>query len=304
MSARPLINEVGHASIRTRDLDAVEEVATQVMGLRVSERSADAIWLTCDHHHHSLHYVKGEVDALEHLGLRAPDGDAVAEVRERVVAAGFEIVRDGPEGPAVSDGFAFSGPEGAVFEIYSEMDRIEPDPGQQRLGVPPNRLGHANFFAEDPAAMQKMLTEILDFRISDYAGEGQFLRCNPDHHGVGVFPGPGHLHHIAWEVSTAIELGQLADLIDQRGGAVIWGPLRHGIGRNIATYFQDPSGLVIEYYADMEQIFDDEHHQPTHWDLDDPSNKWISLWGPHLTPENFVEMGVPFAVAAGASSRS
>jgi catechol 2,3-dioxygenase len=296
MSARPLINEVGHVSVATPDLGAVERIATEVMGMRVSERGPADLWLTCDHHHHSLHYSKGDSNVLLHLGLRAPDAEAVEEVRERVLAGGFEVVREGPEGPGGTDGFAFAGPEGAVFEIYSKMDTVEADPMAQRIGVKPNRLGHANFFAEDAAAMQKFLIEVLDFRISDHAEPGgMFLRCNPDHHGIGVFPGPGQLHHVAWEVSTAIELGQLADLIDRRGGAVIWGPLRHGIGRNIATYFQDPSGLVMEYYADMEQIFDDDNHVPGNWDLDDPSNKWISLWGPHMTPDDFVEMGLPFA---------
>jgi hypothetical protein len=67
------------------------------------------------------------------------------------------------------------------------------------------------------------------------------------------------------------------------------------MGRNIATYFQDPTGLVQEYYADMEQIFDDEHHVPGQWDIEDPSAKWISLWGPHLAPPEFTEMGLPFA---------
>lgn len=301
MSARPLISEVGHVSVRVRDLEAAEEVATQVMGLRVTERGSEELWLSCDHHHHNLHFVKGDSDALEHLGLRAPDAEALEQVRERVLGAGFELVREGPEGPGVKDGFAFAGPEGAVLEIYSQMERVDPGPTESRLGVPPIRLGHANFFAADPAAMQRMLVEVLDFRVSDYAGEGQFLRCNPDHHGIGVFPGPGQLHHIAWEVSSAIELGQLADLIDRRGGSVLWGPLRHGIGRNIATYFLDPSGLVIEYYADMERIYDDEHHQPQRWDLGDPAGKWVSLWGPHPTPEGFTELGLAFAPAGVAS---
>jgi catechol-2,3-dioxygenase len=100
------------------------------------------------------------------------------------------------------------------------------------------------------------------------------------------------LHHYAWEVPSMIEVAALADLVDQRGGSVLWGPMRHGIGRNIATYFQEPSGLVVEYYADMERIYDDDNHEPTDWSMDD--HKWVSLWGPQLLPDGFTELGLPF----------
>ena len=274
-----------------RDLDAAEEAAVNLMGLDVTERSADALWLSQGGPHHSLHYVAGDVDAIDHLGLVAPDAEAVAAARARVEEAGMRILRDGPDGPAVADGFTFVGPEGAVLEIYSDMSRVAQGSGTR--GVRPRRLGHANLFSADPAAMQKMLIEVLDFRVSDRAGEGAFLRCNVDHHGVGVFPGSGVLHHYAWEVPSMIELAALADLVDQRGGSVLWGPMRHGIGRNIATYFQEPSGLVVEYYADMERIYDDDNHEPTDWSLDD--HKWVSLWGPQLLPDGFTELGLPFA---------
>ena len=273
-----------------RDLAAAEENATAVMGLDVTERSPGALWLSHGGPHHSLHYVSGDVDAIDHVGLLAPDADAVAELRERVGAGGLTVLREGPDGPGVGDGFAFVGCEGATFEIYSEMARF--DPGTETRGVRPRRLGHVNFFVRDPAAMQRQLIELLDFRLSDRAGEGSFLRCNVDHHGIGVFPGAGVLHHYAWEMPSMIELGALADLIDRRGGSVLWGPMRHGIGRNVATYVQEPSGLVVEYYADMERIYDDVHHEPTDWSMDD--HKWVSLWGPQLLPDGFTELGLPF----------
>jgi len=286
-----VISEVGHVAIRVRDLAAAEEHATNLLGLDVTERAPDTIRLSHGTPHHALHYVRSEADAIDHVGLVAPDPEAVAQARERVQAAGFTVVREGPDGPGVHDGFVFVGPEASVFEIYSEMSHVQP--GTDARGVRPIRLGHVNFFLREPAAMQRMLVDVLDFRVSDRAGEGEFLRCNVDHHGIGVFPGPGLLHHIAWEVPSIAELAAFADLVDRRGGSVLWGPMRHGIGNNIATYFQEPSGLVVEYYAEMQRIYDDAHHQPRDWPTD--GHKWLSLWGPQPLPDGFTELGLPFA---------
>jgi catechol 2,3-dioxygenase len=299
MQRRSLISEVGHVSIQVRDLEAAEECATNVVGLTVSDRSPHAVWLTHGVTHHSLRYVQGDTDAVDHVGLVARDGDAVEELRARIEAAGLAVRRDGPADDGVSDGFTFVGPEGFELEIYSEMEAV--GRGADARGVRPARLGHVNFSPREPGPMQEMLIDLLGFRVSDRAGDGAFLRCNVDHHGVGVFPGHGQLHHYAWEVASIAELGALADLVDSRGGSVLWGPARHGIGRNIATYFQEPSGMVIEYYADMQRIYDDDHHVPTNWSMD--GHKWFSLWGPQI-PDGFTTLGLPPAPVKVPSAQS
>ncbi|MTD53000.1 VOC family protein [Amycolatopsis pithecellobii] len=284
-----IISEIGHAALRVRDLAAAEEFATNILGLHLTDRTDDGLWFTHGGPHHSLQYLASDEDALDHVGLVAPDAEAVAEARKRVEAAGLRIVEDGPLGPGVQDGFAFQDSYGFVFEIYSQMTDVKPD---RAAGVlRPQRLGHFNFFVPDPRRMEKMLTELFDFRVSDRIEEGVFLRCNVDHHGIGVFPGHGRIHHCAWEYPTIVEIGAIADLIDARGESVLWGPLRHGMGRNIATYVQEPSGLVVEFYCDMERIYDDARHVPGEWSYD--GHKWVSLWGPHLTPEGFAELGLP-----------
>ena len=294
----PVISDVGHVSVRVRDLEAAERLATNLMGLRVTERTEDSVWFSHGTDHHSLHYARDTVDAVDHVGLLAAGPESVEEIRTRVNAAGLHIVADGPEGPGVEDGFTFQDEEGFAFQIYSHMTKVQ-DP-IDRLVLRPRRLGHVNFFASDAPRMQKMLIDVLDFRISDYANPGgMFLRCNADHHGIGVFPGPGQLHHHAWEYPTIVELAELADYVDAHGHSTLWGPMRHGIGRNIATYVREPSGLVTEFYCDMDQIRDDASHVPGQWDITD-GHKWVSLWAEHLTPEGFGDMGLPPVALATA----
>jgi catechol 2,3-dioxygenase len=234
-------SEIGHVAFRVRDLDAAEQMALNVMGLNVTHRSADELWLFHGSQHHSLHYLRGGIDAVDHIGFVAPDGDAIDEIRHRLTQSGAPVLHDGPTGPGVKDGFSFASADGVGFEIYSEMERVQP--AKSGCGVRPTRFGHVSLFLRDAAVMKRQLIDLLDFRISDRVGEGAFLRYNVDHHAVGVFPGSGVLNHHAWEVPSRTELAAVADLIDQRGGSVLWGPGRHGIGRDVATYFQEPSRI-------------------------------------------------------------
>ena len=289
----PVISAVGHVAIAVTDIDAAVRNATTLMGLRVSERHEDRVDLTHGAAHHSLQYLAGGTDGLHHVGLVAADAAALEEIRSRSENAGFEVVRDTPFDPSLTGGFVLAGPEGFLFEIYTGMP--EDQPPYAPTGVKPNRFGHVTISLGDPAAMRDFLCDVLDFRISDEVAGVVFLRCNVDHHGLGMTPGTPGLHHHAWEVQSTQELGQLGDRLDEMGGSLLWGPSRHGAGNNIAAYYLEPCGTVVEYYCDMLRIYDDASYTPTDWNLED--HKWFSRWAP-LLPEGFVELGIPLAQPA------
>jgi catechol-2,3-dioxygenase len=289
VSAAPVISEVGYVAIQVKDLEASERFAIDICGLFVTDRGDHYVSFSHGPQHHSLQYIRSADNTFDHIGLVARDAESLATVRSRIEEAGHKVVADGPLTNGVEDGFAFEAPGGFVIAVYTRMSTVDvPFPG---AGVRPSRLGHANFFAADHDALRDLFIDLLDFRVSDLIPIGTFMRCNVDHHGIGVFQGAGVLHHYAWEVPTAIEAGQLADVVDMHGGSVLWGPLRHGMGRNIATYVQEPSGLVVEYYADMQRIYDDDTYVPGQWDME--GHKWYSLWGPQPLPDGFSDLGLP-----------
>lgn len=291
---RPVIASIGHVAEVVKDLDAAVHNATQIMGLRVSAERDGAVDLTHGAPHHSLQYLAGEADALHHVGLAAADAAALEEIRER---AGSALVQDRPFDPDLADGFVLEGPEGFLFEIYLGMPAGEP--AYAPTGVRPNRFGHVNLTAGDPGAMRAFLGDVLDFRVSDDVGGGYFLRCNADHHGIAVLPGEPRLHHHAWEVQSTVELGLLADRIDEAGGSVLWGPVRHGAGRNIAVYYTEPSGAIVEYYCDLDRIYDEASYEPQVWVMED--HKWWSRWAP-LLPDGFPMLGIPQQPLGAAAS--
>jgi catechol 2,3-dioxygenase len=285
---RPVISAVGHVAIVAADLEASVHNATTIMGLRISDRRDDGVDLTHGAPHHSLQYLAGETDALHHIGLVAAGPAAIQEIHSRADDAGFEIVRETPFDDSIPEGFVLAGPEGFQFEIYHGMP--EDQPVYTPTGVKPNRFGHLNVTLGDPAAMRDFLQRVLDFRISDEVAGGFFMRCNVDHHGIGMFQGPPALNHYAWEVQSTVELGQLGDRIDETGGSLLYGPVRHGAGNNIAAYYQEPSGAVVEYYCDMERIYDDASYKPPAWDFS--NHKWMSRWAPYV-PADFLSLGIP-----------
>lgn len=270
---RPVISEMGYIALRTKELDESIEMATEVLGLRVTRRTDERAYLAAVDKHHELVYVAGDTDGVEALGLVAPTPEALAEVRRRVDDRGYRVLDDPSFNVGVDEGFAFVGPEGWTFHIYRGMQRHEH--GCSEWG--PDRYGHVNIHPRDVVAFKDFLVDVLDFKLSDIIGDdfAFFLRCNPDHHGFALISGAGWLHHHAWQTQSIADLGRLGDRLFRLGKRLIWGPVRHGAGHNIAAYYVEPNGTVVELYTDLEQIYD-ELRPPVVWDGE---SRWFNNWG-------------------------
>jgi catechol 2,3-dioxygenase-like lactoylglutathione lyase family enzyme len=115
---------------------------------------------------------------------------------------------------------------------------------------------------------------------------------NVDHHGIGLVKGPAGMNHYAWQVENLAILGLLGDVLARNASRFIWGPGRHGAGENIFTYHFDPAGMVVEYYADLYQVWDERTYVPGEWSLDDYRGQ--NLWGAGTPPE-LMEAATPLA---------
>lgn len=257
-----LISEMGHVSIQTTDVEGSLFDATHLLGLQETERTGEAVYLSSNDRHHELVYVDSAVNGVDSLGFVARDSAALRTIRQRVIDEGLTIISDTPLSTGVTEGFAFLGPEGWVFEIYIGMQRRE----NSLLSFGPDRYGHFNFHPKNARAMMEFLRRVLDFRLSDVIGEdfAYFMRCNSDHHGIALIQGQGILHHHAWQTQSVADLAKLGDRLNRAGRELIWGPVRHGAGHNIAAYYVEASGAVVELYTDLEQIYDD-NREPVIW---------------------------------------
>jgi len=276
------ITQMGYVALRTRDLAASIRNATDTFGLRLTEDTGRKAFLAAADTHHELVYLLDEADATDHFGVIAPDADELDAIRAKVDRAGYRILSEQPIEDHIERGFAFVGPEGYAWQVYTPERWYDRRDGREA----PDRLGHVNIRVRDSVAMTRFLIEVFDMRVSDRIGEDAafFVRCGTEHHAVAVQKSDvAKLHHHAWLTQSITDLGRLGDRLARQGRRLLWGPLRHGAGHNIAAYFAEPNGTVIELYTDMEHIFD-PNREPIVWAEDDAYwfNQWDGLRSPTL----------------------
>ena len=284
-----MITAIGHVGLQVSDLDESVRWATTVMGLREVTREGGISYLTHGGVHHSLQYIQASEGVLDHVALEARDDRAMEELVDRLTKHGIRLITERSHEPGIERSIWFSGPEGHVFQVFIGMAHDQPR--HTGRGVQPRKFGHPMLKSEKPRETQHFLEQVLGFRLSDDVGDGTllFLRCNTDHHGIGITKGGEGLHHYAWEVENLAVLGLLGDVLEKNDGRFLWGPGRHGAGGNLFTYHLDPAGCVVEYYADLIKIYDEASYQPGHWEMSD--YRFANLWGPGIPGHEFFDAG-------------
>jgi catechol 2,3-dioxygenase-like lactoylglutathione lyase family enzyme len=158
----------------------------------------------------------------------------------------------------------------------------------------PRRLGHVVLATPDLEASHAFFVRGLGFRESDaIGGLAWFLRCSTDHHNLLIQRAPAtFLHHTAWEVADADEIGRGArQVLEVDPARHAWGFGRHHVGSNFFWYLRDPAGHFAEYYSDLDVIPDDAPWTPQTWE----GRTGLYAWGPppprsFLVPDDLGEL--------------
>jgi catechol 2,3-dioxygenase len=135
------------------------------------------------------------------------------------------------------------------------------------------KIGHVVLNCRDLERSVKFYTEVLGFQVSDVypadmmPGGMVFMRCNTDHHGIGLVgtmdkASPTiELNHLAFEVATLDEV-LLATKRLREHGATIDFEGRRRAGVQIAVEFRDPDGHRLEIYWGVDQVGTDGNVRP------------------------------------------
>ena len=171
-----------------------------------------------------------------------------------------------------------------MIELVAALEQVPCAYGPR--AVQPRKFGHINLHAKDLKLSVEFYQEVLGFRVSDWLGDILvWMRCNPDHHGVALAQvGKQGLHHFAMEVQNIGELTQQSEHLARNQKSVFYGPGRHGPGNNLFVYFKDTEANLVEFTADVQQIWDDATYVPRAWRLDEPA---VNVWGPE-PPADFL----------------
>jgi catechol 2,3-dioxygenase-like lactoylglutathione lyase family enzyme len=168
-----------------------------------------------------------------------------------------------------------------VLPYREPVSRLVPHarPASDQVVGHPRKLGHVNFLTGAIGEQVDFYTRVLGMHVTDWLGDGGvWLHVNGDHHVMALIDkGHARLHHLAFDV---VDIGQMRAALDhlgRHGRWLGWGPTRHGVGGNIASYVRIvEEECFVELYCDMEQLEAD--HEPRRWPDDRfSSNTWGSL---------------------------
>jgi catechol 2,3-dioxygenase-like lactoylglutathione lyase family enzyme len=149
-------------------------------------------------------------------------------------------------------------------EMAKDASTAHPAKYTGKSPIQVNKLGHLVYEVSDLDRSLRFWTEVMGFKISDRNAKGMvFLRCNADHHGIGIRQSPKgkrpdrdagmQVSHLALEVANTDVLIKARDYLKANGIPVV-GEGRKGAGCNIAVSFLDPDGYEFELYCNMDQI--------------------------------------------------
>jgi catechol 2,3-dioxygenase-like lactoylglutathione lyase family enzyme len=278
------LRRIDHVALRTPDVAEATKRWCAQFGLVEREPGR----LACDDEPFCLELVPGD-PGVEHVAyeLRASCSleDARAHVGDCEEVAGGLRVTD-PEGNKV---LLLPNRGGTAFTSHVR-------PAGDRVVGAPRKLGHVNFLTGAINEQVDFYTRVLGMTVTDWLGDGGvWFHIDGDHHVMAfVDKGHSHFHHLAFDV---VDIGQMRDALDhlaRHGRWLGWGPTRHGIGGNIASYVRIvEEECFVELYCDMEQLEAD--HSPRVY----PDNRYSSnTWGP-LPPRSYFR----FDAEAVASER-
>ncbi|HEY7561843.1 MAG TPA: VOC family protein [Gaiellaceae bacterium] len=244
-------------------------------GFTESLREDGRAFLRCGYEPYSLELIEGREPGFDHQAFELARDLPLDE-------AAAHLERSGVAHERRDDGLHLADPDGNGVQLvpYRAPDDPRPDVGRSTDELPgfrPRKLGHTNFLTGDLAGQTAFYTDVLGMRITDRLGDaGVWFHVNADHHALAfVDKGHAHLHHVALEMVDWGELRVAFDHLAQHGRWLAWGPLRHGLGRNLSGYVRVPEeDCFVEIFCDVEQLEPD--HEPRDWPDDAHSS---NVWG-------------------------
>jgi catechol 2,3-dioxygenase-like lactoylglutathione lyase family enzyme len=281
------LHRLDHVCLRVADLDEASARWQLQFALVERSREGDRALLACNDEPYCLE-LEGMLESapgLDHYAFELASDCSLDDARAHFAELGIPcedregcLFVDDPDGRAVQ-----------VMPYRAEESEADRWPQHARPSTTvhlggPRRLGHVNCLTADIQAGVHFYTEALGMGVSDWLGEaGVWFHVNSDHHAMALVDlGYAHFHHLAFET---VDIGKMRDMLDhvaRHGRWLGWGPARHGIAGNIASYVRIvEEECFVELYCDMEQLQDD--HVPRVY----PDDRYSSnTWGP-LPPRSY-----------------
>jgi catechol 2,3-dioxygenase-like lactoylglutathione lyase family enzyme len=289
------LHRLDHVALRVADLDEAVARWSAQFGLREVGRGKHRANLVCDQEPRSLELIEDRTPGFEYVAWELARDCSLDDAAAHLDGLGVAYAPG-------EDHLGLTDPEGNRLKIRAYEPPASRLVAHARPAAPdlhvghPRKLGHVNFLTARIQDQKDFYVDVLGMRLTDWLGDGGvWLHINADHHVMAlVDKQTSHFHHLALDV---VDIGQMRVALDHLGRHsrwLGWGPTRHGVGGNIASYVRiTEEECFVELYCDMEQLPAD--HEPREW----PDDRYSSnTWGP-LPPRSYFR----FDAAAVESER-
>ncbi|MEU5401611.1 VOC family protein [Streptomyces sp. NPDC005963] len=290
------IYRTGHVALFSPDPAASAEYAVSHLGFQHAGHDDQGRYYLAGHgpDAHSLVYTPG-VSGLETISYIVTDDAAFEEAASMLAEAGVDFTRNDEisrfrPGPTLS----FRTPAGHPIELRTGfVPDVPVAASTRRPSVAPAPI------ASDHVVLRTVdmdgeieyvkthlgLMESSQIQLPDTSPLMAFFRGSKLYHCMALARAEVNgLHHVQFTVKDAAAVLEASEAMKKNGVEILWGPVRHGPGHNVAIYFRDHVGHILEFSSEEMTILDDENYSPTHWSVTDPRS--ADEWGT-FPPESF-----------------
>jgi catechol 2,3-dioxygenase len=264
----PNVLRLGRVELKVLDLDKSVEYYTKVIGLEVTGRVGDSVYLKAwdEYDHHSVILTKSNSAGVAHIAFKVESESDLAYFEKQVERFGCTTTRISnrtrlAEGEAVR----FILPTGQHCELYYEIEYVgtavgtlNPHPWPlETVGIAPHRIEHCLLTGDDLKTATRFFVEALNFKQSERITTvdqeeliATFLFTSNKAHDIAFVKGPDEkFHHVGFEVDDVNAVFRAADILSMYEVPFDVTPTRHGVTRGQTVYFYDPSGNRNEAFA-------------------------------------------------------
>lgn len=301
----PEIAKLGHVSLVTPDLKKSLWFFHDVLGLEITERSQNTVYLRAngEFEHHSLVLKSGDRPYMDHVGWRVKRPEDVEQFEYLLKSSGTEVKKL-PKGQesGQGDAISFQMPTGHNFELYFDVEKPLPPEEERSVlknqthrswnrGIAPRRIDHVNLWtSHNPGSAHDWLSTKLGFKMREYVRlnnghvVGGWMSVTPLVHDIAVMGDPhaatpARLHHVAYWLDNAQDVLRACDILREHRIIPDQGPGKHGISQALFTYVRDPaSGHRVELFSNGYLIFDPDW-EPVEWKEEELA-LGLTFWGP------------------------
>jgi len=290
----PLVGALRGIVMRAPAITATKAFYTDNWGLTLAHEEPGAVWLRATGDAPFAYGLQdGPVYGIAHIDFAMDSREQVARLHAHATALGADVLGE----PAAFDdwpggyGFEIIDPDARRLRFRAEARSLPPLPEWAR----PRKVSHVVLNSGDMDRAQDWYCTVLGFKVSDYSADQMvFLRCARDHHSIALVRGHyPSVNHVAFELPSIDEFMRSIGRMKEKGIVPTWGPGRHGPGNNPFAYYVSPSGFVIEFTSELQQI-DEATHEAQVWPRDVPEamDRWMTA-GPPTAAQRAVMQGRP-----------